>query len=63
MSSLYDLKIDRDIGKPTLPQPSDPLRDQRAAVRALRVLYPGISAKLFSVRVQDGKRVVRELEV
>jgi len=63
MSSVYDLKIDRELGKPQLPKSTDPLRDQRAAVRALRILYPGVSAKLFSVRVQDGKRVVRELEI
>ena len=63
MSSVYDLKVSGDLGRPTLPKATDPLRDQRAAVRALRILYPGVSAKLFSVRVQDGKRVVRELEI
>ena len=63
MGSMYDLKLDRELGKPVLPQPTDPLRDQREAARAIRVLFPGTGVKLFSVRMQDGSRVVRELEV
>ena len=63
MAPLYNLKLDRTLGVPTLPEASDTLAKQRAVARALRLLYPGIGVELVSVRVQDGKRVVRELEV
>jgi len=63
MPSLYDLKLDRELGKPTLPGPTALLKDQRAVARALRLLYPGIKITLRSVRMQGDKKIVRELEV
>jgi len=63
MSSVYDMKLDRQLGIPELPKPTATLAEQRAAAKALRVLYPGIKITLRSIRVEGGKRVVRELEV
>jgi len=64
MSSKYDLKIDRELGKPQLPPPSAPLRDHRAAANALRILYPGIKIEGVSVRtLPDGQRVVRTIKM
>ncbi len=63
MGSIYDIELDRKLGLPTLPNPRDLLQDQRAAVAALRVLYPGIKVRLFGVRDKDPKQVRRELLV
>lgn len=44
----YELKLDRELGPPELPEPTASLREQRRAARALKVLYPGIEVRLFS---------------
>ena len=59
----YNIKLDRELGVPELPGPSASLAEQRAAIRALRLLYPGINARLFSVRTRGETRVVLELKV
>lgn len=63
MGSLIEMKLDRELGKPTLPKPSDPLVDHREAARALRVLYPGIKIKGRSKRKQDGAWTYREIKL
>ena len=63
MGSLIEMKLDRELGKPTLPKPTDPLVDHREAARALRVLYPGIKITGRSIRMQDGARTVREIKL
>ena len=63
MGSIYDMELDRELGAPTLPKSIDLLQDQRAAVKALRILYPGIKIRLFCIRDKDPKQVRRELLV
>ena len=59
----YDMKLDRELGVPTLPKRSAILAEQKAAARALKVLYPGIKIRLFSIRTKGDTRVVLELQV
>ena len=59
----YNMTLDRELGAPTLPKPSAILAEQKAAARALRLLYPGIRIKLSSVRVKGESRIVKELKV
>lgn len=64
MGVVYRIQLDRELGAPTLPEPTASLIDQKEAVRALKTLYPGIKIGLSSIRVlPSGKRVVRELQV
>lgn len=59
----YVLKVDEDLGKPTLPPADAPLREHRAAAKALRALFPDAQVRLFSIRVADGQRVTRAIQV
>lgn len=55
----YEIELDRELGAPVLPKVTALLREQRKAVRALKVLYPGIQVKLWSIDPLDGERVER----
>ena len=59
----YNMKLDRELDAPMLPKPSAKLAEHKAAARALRLLYPGIKIRLFSIRVKGETRVVLELKV
>ncbi len=59
----YNMKLDRELDAPTLPRRSATLAEQKAVVRALKVLYPGIKIRLFSIRTRGDTRVVLELQV
>jgi hypothetical protein len=61
MPSEYVLKLDGKLGEPQLPPASAPLREHRAAARALKRLFPGVQVRIFSVRMADGQRVTREI--
>lgn len=60
---MYNLRTDREPGEPTLPKPSAMLAEQKAAARALKVLYPGIKVRLSSIRTKGETRIVKELRV
>ena len=59
----YNMKLDRELGTPVLPEPSAILAEQKAAARALKLLYPGIKIRLWSIRVRGDSRIVKELKV
>ena len=59
----YNIKLDQELGGPTLPKRSAILAEQKAAVRALKILYPGIKVRLFSIRTKGETRIVLELKV
>ena len=60
---VYDLRVEGNLGPPSLPEPTAPLCEQREAIRALRALYPKARIRLRSIAKYGGKTRVRELQV
>jgi len=52
----------KDLGELRLPGRDRPLREHRAAIRALGLLYPDAKVRLIKVASQNGRTVTAELD-